>query len=669
MNVQSIQVMLQLNIDSKSVKDIPFTKALLYHPDYAGLSGTEGFNDYPYISNNTKIPYDKLSILTYLDKASFFFDKNIFQLKSADIKQEDPNTPAKKWETLKYNTMHMLKLLFPTVVPINENVNSSFDSNINTSSIFSNMKFSTESIRGLMNYYKFSFVQYGGKEYTVSQVVWLDDVINNPEYSKIFDDFNAFQTWSLATLKKLLEIKKRLYVKMVDTCTDELTDNDRKLKIRATNTIPRIDRFDKKKAFGSGWDSLQELEKELVKNDRNNMDAEPDNIAPVGAPAVVVAPVVAPAAVVGAGFIVGGVPPTRSGQARGTNPFAGLIPTNITTKLIDNLKNDVKSIAHLAWRVDRMNTAKLTDDKLTDDKLKELNNELKEEKEVKDKNDKVDNKAIDLYVNYLTCKDGSNQFEGVVALLKTGHIKIQEYIETLGVKQMNDAIETIVSEKGPTFSRQLQTLVKKLMLLEKENDDEVTAIVERIIDNKGKQTLPPKYSYLNEISEKMNKFSSEYRVLSPLDGLGENKTQQTLNDYVYRKTKAADVKTFIDKVAKYKKTPTYKDTKDFYAGVVELNNDDAKLPGYLIHVQLDVLGGKLDPSTIAFARCKFSDKKLKRMLINIRQNIKESGVIVKPGPFFNLDEMKVAVKSKAKSKTTAKNKPTKGGRRSNKRRI
>ena len=53
--------MLQLNIDSKSVKDIPFTKALLYNPDYVGLSGTEGFNDYPYISNNTKIPYDKLS--------------------------------------------------------------------------------------------------------------------------------------------------------------------------------------------------------------------------------------------------------------------------------------------------------------------------------------------------------------------------------------------------------------------------------------------------------------------------------------------------------------------------------------------------------------------------------------------------------------------------------
>ena len=103
-----------------------------------------------------------------------------------------------------------------------------------------------------------------------------------------------------------------------------------------------------------------------------------------------------------------------------------------------------------------------------------------------------------------------------------------------------------------------------------------TLLVERIIDNKGKQTLPPKYSYLNEISEKMNKFSSEYRVLSLPDGLEENKTQETLNDYVYRKTKAADVKTFIDKVAKNKKTPTYDNTEFLYAGVVELNNDDAK---------------------------------------------------------------------------------------------
>ena len=634
MNVQSIQVMLQLNIDSKSVKDIPFTKALLYHPDYVGLSGTEGFNDYPYISNNTKIPYDKLSGLTYLDKASFFFDKNIFQTKCADIK---PEKETDKWTTLKENTMNMLKLLFPTVVPINENVNSSYGSNIKKGSIFSDMKFSTDSILGLMNYYKVSFVQYGNKEYTVSRVVWLDDVINNPEYSKLFDDFNAFQIWSLATLKKLLEIKKRLYVKMVDTCKDELTDKDKERKPNANATIPSITSFGQKKAFFDGHKSIRAIkiptsDEVIAKNTR---------------------------------------------AADGKASFSGLISSNITKQILNKLDEDVRSIARLAWRVNYMEREKITE--LETAKFVDNDDiDTADAATIKDADGDIiatDTKAIttnaqELHKNYITCKIPATAHSGII-FLKTEHIKIQEYIETLQVKQMNDAIETIVSEKGSTFSRPLQTLVKKLMILEKENDDEVTAIVERIIDNKGKQTLPPKYSYLNEISEKMNKFSSEYRELSPVvDGLQEeNVTQKTLDEYVYRKTTATDVKEFIDKVAKYKKTPTYKDTKDFYAGVVELNNDDAKLPGYLIHVQLDVLGGKLDPSTIAFARCKFSDKKLKRMLINIRQNIKESGVIVKPGPFFNLDEMKVAVKSKAKSKTTAKNKPTKGGRRSNKRRI
>ena len=649
MNVQSIQVMLQLNIDSKSVKDIPFTKALLYNPDYVGLSGTEGFNDYPYISNNTKIPYDKLSGLTYLDKASFFFDKNIFQLKCADIDQEKDTD---KWETLKYNTMHMLKLLFPTVVPINENVNSSFDSNIKTGSIFSDMKFSTDSIRGLMNYYKFSFVQYGGKEYTVSQAVWLDDVINNPEYSKLFDDFNAFQTWSLATLKKLLEIKKRLYVKMVDTCRDELTEKDRERMPSLNTTVISINHFDEKRAFGSGWKSLRELGRVNARTAKANKG---QGHLSLGLDAPGAAAVPADAGAVSEN--------TRQNRGRGQNPFAGLITTNITDELIKDLNGDVTSIGHLAWRVDYMDILSKANILSDAEKLKEQDDLT----EADDKT-KIASKAIELYKNYLTCKERPEQIKDVEDLKKQ-HIKIQDYIETIRVKQMNDAIETIVSEKGSTFSRPLQTLVKKLMLLEKENDDEVTAIVERIIDNKGKQTLPPKYSYLNEISEKMNKFSSEYRELSPPDGLKENDTQETLNDYVYRKTKAVDVKYFIDKVAKYKKTPTYDKTEFLYTGVVELRNDDAKLPGYLIHVQLDVLGGKLDPSTIAFARCKFSDKKLKRMFSNIRQNIKENGVIVKPGPFFNLDEMKVAVKSKAKSKTTAKNKPTKGGRRSNKRRI
>ena len=243
MNVQSIQIMLRLNIDSPS---IPFTKSLLYHPDFAGLSNTGGFNEYPFISNNTKIPYDELRPISYLEKARFFFDKNVFQTKYPDLTQEND---ADKWETLKYNTMSMLKLLFPTVVPINENINSSFETNINRGSNFFNMKFNTDSVLELINYYKFSFIQVGGKEYTVSQVVWLDDVINNPEYSKLFDDFNAFQTWSLATLNKLFEVKKRLYVKMVDTCKDELTENDRNVTVRSDHTIPVITRFDKKKSI------------------------------------------------------------------------------------------------------------------------------------------------------------------------------------------------------------------------------------------------------------------------------------------------------------------------------------------------------------------------------------------------------------------------------------
>jgi hypothetical protein len=614
MNVQSIQIMLKLNIDAKS-KDVAFTKSLLYHPDYAGLSITEGFNDYPYISNNTMIPYDELRLLNYLEKASFFFDKNIFQTKCAEIKQEDEKD---KWDTLRYNTTSMLKLLFPTVVPINENVNSSFESNINKGSIFSNMKFNTDSILELINYYKFSFVRYGGKEYTVSRVVWLDDVINNPEYSKLFDDFNAFQTWSLATLNKLLEVKKRLYVKIVDTCKDELTDNDRNVAVRSNSTIPAINNFDAKKAFNNGHRSILALK------------SLPGSIDAVSAR-------------------------TRAGE-KDVN-FRGLISSNITPEILKTLDEDVISIARLAWRVDYMDRQKIKT--IEDAKFTTTTNV----DVTRNDDDRITKTANELHINYEKCKVSSQPIKDVDDL-KKAHMVIQGYIEALRVKQMNDAIEAIVSEKGSTFSRQLQTLVRKLMTLEKENDDEIVAIIERIVDNKGKQTLPSKYSYLNEISEKMNKFSTEYRTLSPIDRTDENSTQQVLDDYVYRKSKATDVKAFINKVADFKKKPKYENTDFLYAGIVELYNDDAKLPGYLINVQLDVLGGKLDPSIVSFAKCRFSDKKLTRMFNNIRQNVKDNGVIVKPGPFFNLDDMKV----KVNPKVTVKNKPVKGGRRTNKRR-
>ena len=673
-NVQSIQIMLKSNIPGQ--KDlIPFTKAVLYHPD---LSDTDGLNEYPFISSNVKIPYDKLRNNNYSDIVRFFFDKPVFQMKCAKELDNTTKSPNEKeiQEILESNIEYMLKLLFPTVIPVTKNVTKSFESNIKDdgTSLF---KMTRESAFELTNNYTFSFIKVGGKEYTVNRIVWLNDVINNPEYSKLFEEFSAFQLWSIATLKKLLVVKKQLYVKMVDTCRDELTSKDKIIDPNKNDSIPGVGNFDITKAFGSGIKAINKLQTALKEDDKTVSNRGK-----------------------GKGGDGDDMPPRQPAKNF-------LTRTNIDTIILTELDEDiVKELARLAWRVAYLERAESKDSKKTIDDAIRNNNSYKEIETIilklvkNDTQPNVTNKAIELYINYEKCKmPTSTTLSFDIVSLKDEHATIQGYIDKLLIERMNDIIDTIVSERGSTFSRPLQTFAKKLLALENENKNEIVAVMERIVDNKGKQQLPAKYSYLNEISEKVGKFSSENRELSTLKSeLKENTIQTLLNDYVYRKEPASTVRTFIDEISKFKKektidtiASTYITSENYlYTGIVELKNDDAKLPGYLIHIACDVFGGKIDASSVGKAKCAFSETKLKQMLNDIRQGITDSKIIVKPGPFFNLDDIKVEPKenknkqrptttrprSKPKPRpttrttsTSTRKQPVRGGRHTHTRRI
>jgi hypothetical protein len=84
-----------------------------------------------------------------------------------------------------YNVMCMLKLLFPTSLPTKYNILSSYENYImqQTESGFSSIKdlvFSNN---------KYSYLSMNGKKYTVTKVIWLNDVYNNPIYKKCIDNY------------------------------------------------------------------------------------------------------------------------------------------------------------------------------------------------------------------------------------------------------------------------------------------------------------------------------------------------------------------------------------------------------------------------------------------------------------------------------------------------
>jgi len=243
-NVQPIKIMIASNIPGQK-ETIPFTKSLLYHPDFPDLSKMDNLNEYPYISDNVSIEsiFTDFNTVDYSNVVQFFFDKKIFVSKISSNPSPkfvyDDNDTVEKNQMLERNFQEMMRLLFPTSVPLTDNVSNSYDDYL-----VKPTKLPTVSYKSLMEYfkiYKLSFLNINGKEYTVSSVTWLNDVINNPGYSALFDKFKEYRAWSKITTKKLQKKKIELFLSMAKVCESELKDE----KCKEGAKAPAVTSFNK----------------------------------------------------------------------------------------------------------------------------------------------------------------------------------------------------------------------------------------------------------------------------------------------------------------------------------------------------------------------------------------------------------------------------------------
>lgn len=113
------------------------------------------------------------------------------------------------------NVLTMLRLLFPTKYPIVGNIFSSFNSIILKRSEFT-FSFSdflpsflkNKLIEGNASY---SYVKVDGKIYTITQVIWLNDIYNHKEYSELINKFINLNNWKKTALNNLnTEIDSKL---------------------------------------------------------------------------------------------------------------------------------------------------------------------------------------------------------------------------------------------------------------------------------------------------------------------------------------------------------------------------------------------------------------------------------------------------------------------------
>lgn len=117
------------------------------------------------------------------------------------------------------NVLTMLRLLFPTKYPIVGNIFSSFNSIILKRSEFT-FSFSdflpsflkNKLIEGNASY---SYVKVDGKIYTITQVIWLNDIYNHKEYSELINKFINLNNWKKTALNKLnteIDLKLKSFI-------------------------------------------------------------------------------------------------------------------------------------------------------------------------------------------------------------------------------------------------------------------------------------------------------------------------------------------------------------------------------------------------------------------------------------------------------------------------
>ena len=241
MDIQRIRIMMATNIPNS--KPMEFTGNMLYHPSYPEM---KNIGTYPYITDT--IDYSDMYIddLTYPQIAAIFFDRVKFiRMVSKTKRVSDSDKPA----TLERNVMTMLKWLLPTKFFAVNNHKQSIKlldpeaDAVDTSSIFYN-PLKTES----------SYIIINGKQYTITEVVWLNDILNHPTYRKLLEEvyilnrsLNAYKS----TLITKIDAYKERVIGLMDNIYGIIVDAIKKTPSATGVTTPVSSGYANEKTYSA----------------------------------------------------------------------------------------------------------------------------------------------------------------------------------------------------------------------------------------------------------------------------------------------------------------------------------------------------------------------------------------------------------------------------------
>jgi hypothetical protein len=216
-DIRTIEIMVETN-NNKTPFPLTYSKIITSSKPDIEIPGQQ----LPYFAPHIKYPKAYLESKDNSSLLKTFFDRTSF------INNVVANgTPTTDYRDMNENITLMFNLLFPNTYPIKHNITSSFDKYL---------KQQRSQYRG-NNVTKLKKMMYGEQSEhaklsaneTISEIIWINDVINEPLYSNFIQQVNDFESWRQKSLTNygndINIINQKLSVALTDPKSDTYFTN------------------------------------------------------------------------------------------------------------------------------------------------------------------------------------------------------------------------------------------------------------------------------------------------------------------------------------------------------------------------------------------------------------------------------------------------------------
>lgn len=213
------------NVDSKQM----LVRNMIYLPPKEEQDGSDSDSNtenntaqkdstFPYFTDQVRFSISKIIKLPREKQIEIFFNKERFKkfVGSSFTKDIDEQN-----ENAEHNLRTMIHVFFPTVFPIHVNISETFSENIKNTLTEYPFESDNTNIYSLISDFMGKKNNYGylntDKQYTVTKITLINDIINDPIFNNLIQPSINFQNWRNETMKMYKERSNNLLTKIKTT--------------------------------------------------------------------------------------------------------------------------------------------------------------------------------------------------------------------------------------------------------------------------------------------------------------------------------------------------------------------------------------------------------------------------------------------------------------------